>query len=424
MAKNTNRGGGAKALKLSKELRRIIATLAGDVPQQVEQMAAAERGAISEYASAAGAELNRDMRDATTAHARIWYESLLAGRQPTAAELEPLAEAGRRRQQQGFSLPSLLQAVRIAAVVLWTPLIAATRRKSAVQAELLTKVSPYLLLHFDLISQAVSRGYIEEEQKRARWRGQVQSELSALLFSRPEDLAGFRLLTGALHLDAGAAHAALAIPLDGEPGGRGHAVEIDSLLEQAGTALGIAPAAIVGVVRHGQLLLWVPAPPGEPLVVQEQHLARKAAALIRAGLGLRAIGLGLPGTGPGGWRQSADQALQALEIGRFVGSRDAVMRYAELALDDAVRASPGLGRYLESLLERLAAEPALLETLHAFLQCRQHRKACAMALGIHVNTLAYRLERIESLLGAQLDDPYWLARLYTALRLQPAPARR
>jgi carbohydrate diacid regulator len=417
-------GSQGKALQLSKELRRVVATLAADVPAQVGQMLASERAVIDEYASVGSAELGQDVHEVTTAHARIWYESLLADQAPTAAELERFAEVGQRRQRQGFSLPSLLQAVRIASTVLWTPLIIATRRKASVQTELLIKVSPYLLLHFDLISQALSRGYMEEGQKRARWREQLQNELSALLFSRPEDLAGFRELTQALRLDATAAHAALALRLGSEPGhsGRDRPMEIDSLLEQVSAALGVPVAEIVSVVRHGLLLLWVPVAHGESLVMQEQQLARKAAGLISK-VGAIAVGVGLPDNGPNGWRQSADQAMQALEIGRCVGSGEAVMRYAELALDAAVRASPGLGRYLESLLERLAAEPALLDTLHAFLNHCQHRKGCAMALGIHVNTLAYRLERIESLLGARLDNPYWLTRLYVALRLQPAQIR-
>src|SRR6202012_826632 len=113
----------------------------------------------------------------------------------------------------GFDLPSLLHAIRIASIELWSVLIARARRSRSVRAELLLQVSPFLLQHFDFTSQAVTRGYVEEGQQRARWREQLKDELGNLLFSRPDDLAGFRELLRALDLDAAAPYAALAIRL-------------------------------------------------------------------------------------------------------------------------------------------------------------------------------------------------------------------
>jgi len=407
------------AMGLSPALRKYIEKLAADTPAHVVRMLAAEREAIGTYASITQSDLARDVHAATTAHARIWYNSLLAGRMPSAKELEPFTEVGRRRMHQGFDLPTLLHAVRLAAIVLWNTLLDATRENPAVRTEMLFKVSPFLLLHFDLFSQALSRGFMEEGQQRARWRERLQNELCDLLFSRPDDLPRFRELARALDLDAAASYAALAIRLGG---GRGapqpqEPADVEALLDKVTPTLGATAATVVTTFRHGLLLLWLPAPRGELLVTQEQLLAQKARGLIGNKSGVAAVGVGLPAAGPGGWRESADQAQQALEVGRSLGTAEAVHRYAELALDDAVRGSRGVTRYLASLLERLAAEPALLETLEAFFRHRQHRKACAGDLGIHINTLAYRLERIESLLGAQLDDPSWLARLHAAVRL-------
>jgi DNA-binding PucR family transcriptional regulator len=84
-------------------------------------------------------------------------------------------------------------------------------------------------------------------------------------------------------------------------------------------------------------------------------------------------------------------------------------------------------RYLDSLLERLAAEPELLTTLQTYFEQQQRRKVAADALGIHPNTLNHRLERIETLLGARLDDAGWVAKLYVAIKLRqgsmPEPDR-
>lgn len=409
-------------LTLSAELRRLVELLAGDLPAQVESMLRAERSSIADYASITDASTRRDVYDATTTQGRIWYQCLLAGRPPTTAELEPFTEFGRRRLRQGFDLPSLLHAIRIASIELWSVLIAKARRSARVRDELLLQVSPFLLQHFDLTSRAVTQGYIAEGQQRARWREQLKDELGNLLFSRPDDLAGFRELLRALDLDAAAPYAALAIRLQEQvPGAADAAAGHDELQHRIAKVLGLPETAFFSRLRHGHLLLWLRAETGELLIEQEQRLATLAAKLGGKNHGLGAIALGLPASGPGGWRESADQALQALELGRHLGSAGRVWRYAELALDDAVRTSRGPVRYLESLIERLAAESSLLETLDAFFRNRQHRKACAAELGIHINTLAYRLERIETLLGARLDDASWLARLYAALRLRPPP---
>jgi DNA-binding PucR family transcriptional regulator len=93
-------------------------------------------------------------------------------------------------------------------------------------------------------------------------------------------------------------------------------------------------------------------------------------------------------------------------------------RYSEIALDDAVAGSENVTRFFQALLERLSQEPHLLETLQTYFELRQHRKAVAAALKVHPNTLSYRLERIENLLGASLDNTAWVAKLHTALQLQ------
>jgi sugar diacid utilization regulator len=61
------------------------------------------------------------------------------------------------------------------------------------------------------------------------------------------------------------------------------------------------------------------------------------------------------------------------------------------------------------------AQQATLVTF--FAEGRRHRST-ADALCIHTNTFNYRLEHIESLLGASLDDAEWIAKLDIALKLR------
>ncbi len=58
----------------------------------------------------------------------------------------------------------------------------------------------------------------------------------------------------------------------------------------------------------------------------------------------------------------------------------------------------------------------LRATLEAYLRTRSDLAGLAEELGVHVNTLRYRLKRVEELLGASLTDPETLAKLWLATR--------
>lgn len=83
------------------------------------------------------------------------------------------------------------------------------------------------------------------------------------------------------------------------------------------------------------------------------------------------------------------------------------------------RQQPGLGplqrRILAPLLEA-DHHGKLLATLTAYLAAPNDLNALAAQLGLHVNTLRYRLKRIEELVGAPLSSPKNLARLWLATR--------
>lgn len=121
--------------------------------------------------------------------------------------------------------------------------------------------------------------------------------------------------------------------------------------------------------------------------------------------------------GPAGWAASADEALKALQSGPRENPDARIYFYSDIVLHEGVRGTDNGLRYLNSLLERLAAEPELLSTLETFFDQLRRRKVTADVLGIHPNTLNHRLERIEALLGAELDDARWIAKLHVAVRL-------
>ncbi|KAA1427709.1 PucR family transcriptional regulator [Nocardioides antri] len=113
--------------------------------------------------------------------------------------------------------------------------------------------------------------------------------------------------------------------------------------------------------------------------------------------------------------ETAGHALAA------TGRAPAVRTWDDLA-DTGVVGLLGADRaaaFARSFLAPLADDPVLLETLAAFLRQHGSRGETAAELGVHRNTVRNRLEHIESLLGASLDDPRVRVDAWVALQVSP-----
>ena len=122
--------------------------------------------------------------------------------------------------------------------------------------------------------------------------------------------------------------------------------------------------------------------------------------------------------------RSHHEARQALRLGRRAGMRARVTSYRALGafrllLD--VQSPEALRRFVHEVLGTLlkykeSRETPLLQTLEALAAARWVRRAAARDLGIHVNSMTYRVERIESISGLKLDDPETRVAIAIALR--------
>jgi hypothetical protein len=59
----------------------------------------------------------------------------------------------------------------------------------------------------------------------------------------------------------------------------------------------------------------------------------------------------------------------------------------------------------------------LMATLRAYLKCRSNASACAQKMGVHRNTINYRINMIEDLLGYRLDDQDKVVKLSMSILL-------
>lgn len=118
-------------------------------------------------------------------------------------------------------------------------------------------------------------------------------------------------------------------------------------------------------------------------------------------------------------RCDARLALDFLE--RTAAPAGRVLRFEDFELIDALlsAADPAeLRARVDLILDPLRDHPQLLETLVAYLSADQNVNAAAEALHVHPNSLRYRLNRVEELLGRALRSPATMADLYVALRAE------
>ncbi len=404
--------------KVSGRLRERSLELAADPSGIVNRCYALLTESEESYANLPAA-VRQDVLHFLEFAAKLWFNSILNGTFPHADEIDVLADAGRRRVHQGVSLSSLLRAFRYGGREIWSSLLALADDDHVLRDELLFDVSRYLLEYFDLTSQAVAKAYMDEQFERLRWRDSLRYELSSLIFQFPHDVAGFHRTAEALGLDPTVARIALALDLRLPQGAPSKLEgEFDRLTLGASRQLKIAYDDLVRVFHRGRLVIWVPCIRGDTVLAADRRITELAAALIKAMPEIQGVGIGLMNLGPAGWASSVDEASKALESATRLSSNRRIHLYSDIAINESVRRTDNVLRYLNSLLERLAAEPELLTTLQTYFDQHQRRKIAADILGIHPNTLNHRLERIETLLGARLDDAGWVAKLHVAVKLR------
>jgi GAF domain-containing protein/sugar diacid utilization regulator len=140
--------------------------------------------------------------------------------------------------------------------------------------------------------------------------------------------------------------------------------------------------------------------------------------------GTASVGFGNLANSVGELARSHVEARQALRLTRRAGGRGRVASYRSLGafrLLLEVQSPEALRRFVDELLGPLlryaqSRDTPLLETLEALSSKRWVRRASARQLGIHINSMSYRVERIQSLTGLSLDDPETRVAISIALR--------
>ncbi|NUS09713.1 MAG: PucR family transcriptional regulator [Nonomuraea sp.] len=249
---------------------------------------------------------------------------------------------------------------------------------------------------------ALERSRLEAAQRIER---RVLDQLLTLLESGDAALPGVVSRLHTLHVET--EHGLLAVALSADLGTDGEVAVpvLDELLRP------LAPG-IVTATGAAEAVALVPLA-GNTAEELTAHVLRGARTL-EAGLGEGRITLGVSSvtTGPAALSSLIEEARHALRLAALSGDRVSVITGDDVSSHRTLLAAiPGELRraFRARLLGRLESYDAanqtdLLETLRAYLEESGSWAATAERLHVHVNTLRYRLRRIEELTGRSLNS--------------------
>ena len=189
-------------------------------------------------------------------------------------------------------------------------------------------------------------------------------------------------------------------------------------------ALAAARGSNAFVVERGGGLVVLAS--GLPELEAAEELAAAARDRVQGLVGAAAVscGIGSRPCAPADLRRGAEEARQALRVARRLGERGTMASYRRLGIERlllGIDPPELLEEYVEDWLGPLIRPgqgrgAPLVESLEALAHEGWNMRASARLLGVHVNTLLYRVGRIEQILGRTLDDPEVRMAMAVALR--------
>jgi DNA-binding PucR family transcriptional regulator len=178
-------------------------------------------------------------------------------------------------------------------------------------------------------------------------------------------------------------------------------------LEKVADAMALAVGADHALlVPAGSATLWAWFPGEHVQSPSLDALAQAACERLREGQG---TALGLPGTGLEGFRSSHRQARRAKRLAELAHTPAGLIRFDEvealcLINEDVELVSDFISRKLGGLAAGDAVTKRVRETVLVWLQEGGNARRTAERLGAHKNTVHYRVQRAEEVLGHPLSQ--------------------
>jgi len=310
---------------------------------------------------------------------------------------------------RGVQLPALLRAYRLGHGLAERRLeeaAAGLEIEPEIRWRVLARMSHHMFAYVDAVCTELVDDY---EQERAQWiRGAAAARaelVTAIVERQPVDA---RAAGEKLRYDVSRRHLALIAWADPTAAGQ-RAGSLESEATALEAALGGGPVLTVPI---GERVVWA--------WTSGEHLIDDPSALGQRGEGVRAA-IGTCREGLAGMADSHAEARVARRVAELRALRPgAVVGYRAVDLTALLTADPVEAvRFTEAELGELIADTdsaaRLRATIRVYLEENLSPARAARRLGIHQNTVVYRVKRTEELLGHAIEQRR--LRLEVALRL-------
>ncbi|MEV4239589.1 MULTISPECIES: helix-turn-helix domain-containing protein [unclassified Nocardia] len=364
---------------------------------------------IAHIPELADRDMRRDLAASTRAHARVVLANLTSDTIEFALPEEAHAFA-RTLARRGYDLRLLLRTYHVgqeAVLDYMTDAVDERQPPPEIERAVMLRLFERSTRWVSISVETLTDTYMEERERVMRAALNRRTEIVRALLAGDEldiDQASVRL-----GYRLAKQHLAFVLWTDettGEPDSESSGL-LDRVATRLGTALGSNQVLSVASGASG-MWAWVGldddahaaelAVPGEI----ERMVLGQVQSPVRAAFGV-------PAPQTAGFRRSHHEAVAARHVAeRAPADRARVTAYREVEIaylvgaDDA--AMRGLiGREIRALAGRDVNATRLRETLHAYLKSHRSPEATAKLLGVHKNTVRYRIQRIEELLGHPIE---------------------
>ena len=386
---------------------QILMPVAAELTSAAREMSAQLARAIGDrlpglLPDAESFEANRASNEASILG---FAEILEQGADPAATSLGQATLAyTKEAAQRGIPMTRLIRSYRLGHAAAWdgiTPLIAAHATDQEQRAIAIELCSAWLFAYVDAALCLAEDFYSAERERWVRSTAATRAEtIDTILAGEPIDaaLAGRRL---GYELDR--QHTAVIAWLESHEEGHDTHAAMEAAIAQIQDRLGAA-----GALVHSLGLLstaaWIGT--GDPVASRQLDDLRFD---THTATGVR-VAIGEPGQGIAGFRQSHDEAAHARRVA-VLAARPAgtVTRYSRVTLAAIATADLDQARvFVKRELGGLAADDdpttRLTATLRTYLEEHSSRGRTAKRLGIHENTVSYRIKQAEEILGRSVDQ--------------------
>ncbi len=325
-----------------------------------------------------------------------------------------LREAAARRAEASITLSDFLQAFRVTQEVVWAAVVQLVER-GVVNPTTAVACAGYLMKYVDHVATHAAEAYLEGDRRDLARRERVAAGLlEDCLAGVPPTSPEREVMAGAAGL--GPNRPCVVVVARGAPG-------VTDALDFAARRLVRAAGPLLSplvVVRQGEIVIIASLEATTPDTFA-RGVERARHALADEGLPL-AIGVSLPKPGSDrvaeGYHEArigathADQAGGMVCIGELRPFEYLVLRgVGDPVLRELV--TPALAEFIE---EEAAGDGALIATLEAYAAADLKPRVAAQRLGIHVNTMHYRLSRIAERTGVDARHVDGLMQMLTVVR--------